>query len=166
MYGMILHETGAPLVFEELPDPTRTRRDADPGGSLRRLPDRSPCCRWRAAGPEAPGHSGTRNCRADRCARTSRGGHRARGEGCIPWLGSTCGVCAYCVSGRENLCDRPVFTGYTRNGGYATHAIAAARYAFPLREEGDAAALAPLLCAGLIGWRSLCFAGSAKTLGL
>ncbi|MCI0734696.1 MAG: alcohol dehydrogenase, partial [Beijerinckiaceae bacterium] len=65
-----------------------------------------------------------------------------------------------------NLCDRPVFTGYTRNGGYATHAIADSRYAFRLSEGGDAAALAPLLCAGLIGWRSLRFAGAAKVLGL
>jgi len=84
----------------------------------------------------------------------------------IPWLGSTCGVCPYCLSHRENLCDRPVFTGYTRNGGYATRAIADAHYAFRLSEDSSAAALAPLLCAGLIGWRSLSFAGNAKTLGL
>ncbi|MCC6780039.1 MAG: zinc-dependent alcohol dehydrogenase family protein [Hyphomicrobiales bacterium] len=72
----------------------------------------------------------------------------------VPWLGATCGVCDYCRSGRENLCDQPLFTGYTRDGGYATHAIADARYAFPLPGGMDAAALAPLLCAGLIGWRS------------
>ena len=70
------------------------------------------------------------------------------------------------VQPRENLCDRPVFTGYTQNGGYATRAIADARYAFRLSEDSSAAALAPLLCAGLIGWRSLSFAGNAKTLGL
>jgi propanol-preferring alcohol dehydrogenase len=72
----------------------------------------------------------------------------------VPWLGFTCGVCPYCSLGRENLCDRPLFTGYTRDGGYATHAVAHARYSFPLPQNGDAAALAPLLCAGLIGWRS------------
>jgi propanol-preferring alcohol dehydrogenase len=84
----------------------------------------------------------------------------------VPWLGFTCGVCSYCVAGRENLCDRPLFTGYTRDGGYATAAIADARYAFPLGEAGDDAALAPLLCAGLIGWRALRIAGEGKRLGL
>jgi propanol-preferring alcohol dehydrogenase len=72
----------------------------------------------------------------------------------VPWLGFTCNVCAYCRDGRENLCDRPLFTGYTRDGGYATHAIADARYCFPLPERMDDAEVAPLLCAGLIGWRS------------
>ena len=84
----------------------------------------------------------------------------------IPWLGSTCGTCFYCASGRENLCDRPLFTGYTRDGGFATAAIADANYAFDLGEEGEDVSLAPLLCAGLIGWRSLVMAGEAKVLGL
>jgi propanol-preferring alcohol dehydrogenase len=84
----------------------------------------------------------------------------------IPWLGHTCGVCAYCRKGRENLCDRPLFTGYTRDGGFATATIADARYAFPLGEAGTDEALAPLLCAGLIGWRSLAIAGEARNLGL
>jgi propanol-preferring alcohol dehydrogenase len=84
----------------------------------------------------------------------------------IPWLGHTCGVCPYCSGGEENLCDRPLFTGYTRDGGFATSTIADARYTFPLGEDGDDAALAPLLCAGLIGWRSLVIAGEAKRLGL
>jgi propanol-preferring alcohol dehydrogenase len=84
----------------------------------------------------------------------------------VPWLGHTCGVCFYCRSGAENLCDRPLFTGYTRNGGYATLVIADARYTFPLGENGADAALAPLLCAGLIGWRSLVMAGYAPKLGL
>jgi propanol-preferring alcohol dehydrogenase len=72
----------------------------------------------------------------------------------VPWLGHTCGICPYCRSDRENLCDTPAFTGYTRDGGYATHAVADANFCFPLPEQGDDAALAPLLCAGLIGWRS------------
>jgi alcohol dehydrogenase, propanol-preferring len=84
----------------------------------------------------------------------------------VPWLGYTCGLCPYCSDGRENLCDRPLFTGYTRDGGYATHALADARYCFPLPERGDDAELAPLLCAGLIGWRSYRMAGEGRALGL
>jgi propanol-preferring alcohol dehydrogenase len=84
----------------------------------------------------------------------------------IPWLGYTCGTCSYCSIGRENLCDRPLFTGFTRDGGFATAAIADARYAFDLGEEGEDTSLAPLLCAGLIGWRSLVMAGNGKILGL
>jgi alcohol dehydrogenase, propanol-preferring len=84
----------------------------------------------------------------------------------VPWLGATCGVCSYCRSGRENLCDAPLFTGYTRDGGYAGHTLADARYSFPLPDKVDAAALAPLLCAGLIGWRSYRMAGEGVSLGL
>jgi len=84
----------------------------------------------------------------------------------IPWLGHTCGVCPYCVGHRENLCDHPLFTGYTRDGGFATAVIADARFAFPLGDAGDDVALAPLLCAGLIGWRSLVLAGAGPTIGL
>ena len=84
----------------------------------------------------------------------------------VPWLGRTCGQCRYCRNGWENLCDRPLFTGYTRDGGYATHVIADARYVFALPEESDDLATAPLLCAGLIGWRSLRIAGDGRKLGL
>jgi propanol-preferring alcohol dehydrogenase len=84
----------------------------------------------------------------------------------VPWLGHACGHCQYCRSGRENLCDYPLFTGYTRDGGYATHVTADARYVFPLPDSGDSVATAPLLCAGLIGWRSLQIAGEGKKLGL
>jgi alcohol dehydrogenase, propanol-preferring len=84
----------------------------------------------------------------------------------VPWLGGTCGLCPYCRSDRENLCDRPVFTGYVRDGGYASHVIADARFCFALPESGDDAALAPLLCAGLIGWRSYRMAGEGEALGL
>jgi len=80
----------------------------------------------------------------------------------VPWLGSNCGVCPYCKSGRENLCDRALFTGYTRDGGYATHALADARYCFPLPERRDDAEVAPFLCAGLIGWRSYRMAGGGE----
>ena len=84
----------------------------------------------------------------------------------VPWLGATCGVCPYCRDGAENLCDVPVFTGYTRDGGYASHVVADARFCFPLGEESDDAEIAPWLCAGLIGWRSYRMAGAGKTLGL
>jgi alcohol dehydrogenase, propanol-preferring len=84
----------------------------------------------------------------------------------VPWLGEACGVCPYCRAGRENLCDVPVFTGYTRDGGYATHTLANARFSFALPEKRDAAETAPLLCAGLIGWRSYRMAGQGEALGL
>jgi alcohol dehydrogenase, propanol-preferring len=84
----------------------------------------------------------------------------------IPWLGHVDGTCPYCLEHRENLCDHPLFTGYTRDGGYATATIADARFAFPLGETGSDVEFAPLLCAGLIGWRSLMIAGEGKKLGL
>jgi alcohol dehydrogenase, propanol-preferring len=84
----------------------------------------------------------------------------------VPWLGAACGVCPYCRSGRENLCDTPVFTGYTCDGGYATHTLADARFCYALPEHLDAAETAPLLCAGLIGWRSYRMAGEGAALGL
>lgn len=84
----------------------------------------------------------------------------------VPWLGHTCGSCAYCRSGAENLCDHPQFTGYSRDGGFATHVVADANFAFDLDPDADPVALAPLLCAGLIGWRCLKKAGEGKTIGL
>jgi alcohol dehydrogenase, propanol-preferring len=84
----------------------------------------------------------------------------------VPWLGATCGVCPYCRDGRENLCDRPLFTGYTRDGGFATHTVADARYCFALPQDEDAAGLAPLMCAGLIGWRSYRMAAAGESLGI
>ncbi len=84
----------------------------------------------------------------------------------VPWLGWTCGNCAYCASGRENLCDAARFTGYQIHGGFAEYTVADARYCFPLPDAGDAAALAPLLCAGLIGYRALRMTGDAQRLGI
>lgn len=83
----------------------------------------------------------------------------------VPWLGHTCRTCSYCRSNAENLCDAPLFTGYTRDGGFATHAVADANYAFDLDPEADPVSLAPLLCAGLIGWRSLKRAGDGRKIG-
>lgn len=84
----------------------------------------------------------------------------------VPWLGGTCGECPYCRQGRENLCDHPEFTGYTRPGGFASHVVARADYCIRLRDDVDAVATAPLLCAGLIGWRCLQRAGDAQRIGL
>ncbi len=84
----------------------------------------------------------------------------------IPWLGWTCGACRRCREGRENLCPEARFVGYHLDGGYAERTVTDARWAFRLPGNGDAAELAPLLCAGLIGWRSLRFAGDAERLGL
>lgn len=83
----------------------------------------------------------------------------------VPWLGHTCGACPYCRIGRENLCDHPEFTGATRDGGYATHVVADARYCFTLPERLSDAEAAPLLCAGLIGWRALRLAGEGRRIG-
>jgi propanol-preferring alcohol dehydrogenase len=84
----------------------------------------------------------------------------------VPWLGWTCGECRYCRSGRENLCDRARFTGYQLDGGYAERAVADERYCFPLPDSYSDVEVAPLLCAGLIGYRSLRMAGDAERLGL
>ncbi|WP_018237487.1 zinc-dependent alcohol dehydrogenase family protein [Ensifer sp. BR816] len=84
----------------------------------------------------------------------------------VPWLGHTCRTCFYCRSNAENLCDDPLFTGYTRDGGFATHVVADSDYAFDLDPVGNPVALAPLLCAGLIGWRSLKRAGDGRNIGI
>ena len=84
----------------------------------------------------------------------------------VPWLAWACGACRYCTSGRENLCDRARFTGYTVDGGFAERAVADARICFVLPEGGSDAETTPLLCAGLIGYRALRFAGDAERLGL
>lgn len=84
----------------------------------------------------------------------------------VAWLAHTCGHCPYCGQGQENLCDTPLFTGYTVDGGFATHTLADAEFVFPLPDALDPVAAAPLMCAGLIGWRSLRAAGNARHIGL
>jgi alcohol dehydrogenase, propanol-preferring len=113
--------------------------------------------------PVIPGHE-----IVGRVARAGKGVTRFReGERIgVPWLGWTDGSCAYCKSGRENLCDRARFTGYTIDGGYAEYAVADERYCFAIPEQFADVEAAPLLCAGLIGYRSLRFAGEGKNLGL
>src|SRR5213076_1187837 len=84
----------------------------------------------------------------------------------VPWLGWTCGQCRYCLSGRENLCDRARFTGYDLDGGYAEWAAADERFCFAIPDGFDDLAAAPLLCAGLIGFRALRLSGDGERLGL
>jgi alcohol dehydrogenase, propanol-preferring len=167
MRAMVLERLGVPLSFMERPDP----RPAD--GEVRVRVTACGVCRTdlhvvdgelpNPKLPLVPGHEivGRIDMVGDRVAALEVG----RRVG-VPWLGQTCGHCQYCRSGRENLCDHPLFTGYTRDGGYATHVIADARYVFPLPELGGDVATAPLLCAGLIGWRSLQIAGDGKKLGI
>jgi alcohol dehydrogenase, propanol-preferring len=84
----------------------------------------------------------------------------------VPWLGWTCGECRYCLAGQENLCDRARFTGYDVDGGYAELAVADERFCFPVPERYDDVQAAPLLCAGLIGYRALRLAGEVEAVGL
>jgi propanol-preferring alcohol dehydrogenase len=167
MQAMVLEAVGGPLVLKTAPDP-------QPGpGELRVRVTACGVCRTdlhlldgelpAARLPIVPGHEIVG--RIDVLGAGVEGFHIGQRVG-VPWLGHTCGVCSYCRSGRENLCDAPEFTGCTRNGGYAELVVADARYTFDLGERGDDIRLAPLLCAGLIGWRSLCRAGEGERLGL
>jgi propanol-preferring alcohol dehydrogenase len=167
MQAMVLKQAGSPLEWSQLadrrPGPGEIRVRVAACGVCRTdlhvLDGELPDPKW----PIIPGHEIVG--RIDAIGPGVEGLCVEQRVG-IPWLGHTCGVCQYCSSGRENLCDRPLFTGYTRDGGFATATIADARYAFPLGESGEDVALAPLLCAGLIGWRSLAIAGPATKLGL
>lgn len=164
---MVLSARGAPLTFQELPDPT-------PGpGEVRVKISACGVCRTdlhvldgdlpAIPYPIIPGHEVVGRIDALGAGVDDlKPGMRVG----VPWLGYTCGECFYCRMGKENLCDRPKFTGYTRDGGFASHLVADARYCFPLGEHGDDVAIAPLLCAGLIGWRSLVMAGESKALGI
>ena len=167
MHAMVLNQLGTPLEWMELPDrqpgPGQIRVSVAACGVCRtdlhvidgELPDPKV--------PIIPGHEIVG--RIDALGSGVAGLTLGERIG-IPWLAHTCGVCRYCAGHQENLCDRPAFTGYTRDGGFATAAIADARFAFPLGEAGGDVELAPLLCAGLIGWRSLVSAGDGRTLGL
>ena len=167
MHAMVLKQVGSPLQWTELPD-----RQPGPG-EIRVKVSACGVCRTdlhvvdgelpHPQVPIIPGHEIVG--RIDAIGSGVEGLTLGQRVG-IPWLGHTCGVCTYCKMQRENLCDRPLFTGYTRDGGFATATVADARFAFPLGEEGSDESLAPLLCAGLIGWRALGIAGDAKNLGL
>jgi alcohol dehydrogenase, propanol-preferring len=155
---MVLDTPGRALRAAELPEP-----QPGPGELLVRV-DACGVCRTdlhvvdgelsEPALPLVPGHQIV--------GRVEGSGERVG----IPWLGWTCGECRYCTSGRENLCLRARFTGYTFQGGYAEYAVADARFCFPLPDGFDDEHAAPLLCAGLIGYRALRLAGDAERLGL
>jgi propanol-preferring alcohol dehydrogenase len=167
MQAMVLQRPGTELVWTELPD------RLPEAGEIRVKIGACGVCRTdlhvvdgelpHPTYPIIPGHEIVG--RVDAVGAGVEGLHMGQRVG-LPWLGHTCGVCPYCVGGHENLCDAPQFNGFTRDGGFATATIADARFAFPLGEAGTDVALAPLLCAGLIGWRALGIAGAGKNLGL
>jgi alcohol dehydrogenase, propanol-preferring len=167
MRAMVLHSPGQPLSETDLPRPT-----ASAGQVLVRV---SACAVCRTdlhivdgelpdpKLPLIPGHEivGRVVGVGERAGRFKSGDRVG-----IPWLGWTCGECRHCRSGRENLCDRALFTGYTLDGGYAEYMVADARFCFPLPSIYSDAEAAPLLCAGFIGYRSLVKAGDAPRLGI
>ncbi len=167
MRAMILDRPGAPLRLAELPVP-----QPGPGGVLIEV-EACGVCRTDlhlldgelpdAAPPVIPGHEIVGRVVALGAGVAGLAPGQRVG---VPWLGWTCGNCDYCRNGRENLCGAARFTGCQINGGYAEFAAADARYCFPLPDAGDAALLAPLLCAGLIGYRALRMAGEARRIGI
>ncbi len=166
MRAMVLRRAGEKLVMEERPEP-------QPGpGEARLRVEACGVCRTdlhvvdgelpNPKLPIVPGHEIVGRVEAVGAGVTLAIGARVG----APWLGHTCGHCRYCANGRENLCDAPQFNGYTRDGGFASHVVVDTAYAFPLAESLDPIAAAPLLCAGLIGWRSLKAAGEAERIGI
>lgn len=167
MLAMCLMSPGTPLQRADLPipepKPTEVRIQVHACGVCRTdlhvvdgdLPELRPMI--------VPGHEavGTVDAIGDQVDRFTPGQRVG-----VPWLGWTCGECEYCRVGRENLCDRPRFTGYTLDGGYAEYLVADERYCFPIPDGYSDAEAAPLLCAGLIGYRSLVAAGDARRLGI
>lgn len=167
MRAMVLRSPKTPLALEERPDPV-------PGpGEIRLRVEACGVCRTdlhvvdgelpHPKLPLVPGHEivGIVDALGSEVRDLAIGDRVG-----VPWLGHTCGHCGYCAEGRENLCDAPLFTGYTRDGGFATHAIADPAYAFRLDGDVDPVAVAPLFCAGLIGWRSLVAAGPGRRIGI
>lgn len=166
MKAMVLDRPRTPLVLVNRPDPA-------PGpGEIRVRVEACAVCRTdlhvvdgdlpNPTVPLVPGHEIVGI--VDLVGQGVSTGRLGRRVG-IPWLGHTCGRCSYCTHEAENLCDQPLFTGYTRDGGFASHVVADAAFAFDL-DAPDPVALAPLLCAGLIGWRCLKKAGDGQRLGL
>src|ERR1700726_4689400 len=167
MRAMVFEEVGQPLALHDLPEPKPDR------GQLLVRVNACAVCRTdlhevdgELPNPKLPlilGH--------EIVGRVTRVGERVSllsvGQRVgVPWLGWTCGECSYCLSGKENLCPKARFTGYTLDGGYAEFTVADERYCVPIPESYSDAGAAPLLCAGLIGYRSLVRAGEAKRLGI
>jgi propanol-preferring alcohol dehydrogenase len=167
MRAMVLERPGSPLVRRELPLP-RPRR-----GQLLVRVEACGVCRTdlhvvdgeleRPRLPLVPGHEIVG--RVVGVGEGVEGWQEGERVG-VPWLASTCGQCRYCREGRENLCDTPEFTGYTVDGGYAEYTVADQRYCFKLPGDLAAAEAAPLLCAGLIGYRSYRMAGEFTSAGI
>jgi propanol-preferring alcohol dehydrogenase len=164
MRGMVLDSAGTPLRPADLPDPS-----AGPGEALLRVRACGVCRTdlhivdgelTRPKLPLVPGHQIVGD------VLESAGRFEVGARVGVPWLGRTCGECRFCRSGAENLCDRARFTGYDVDGGYAELAVADERYCFPIPEGYPDDQAAPLLCAGLIGYRSLRLAGDAEKVGL
>jgi propanol-preferring alcohol dehydrogenase len=165
---MVLTAPRTPLVLEERPDPT-------PGpGEIRVKVSACAVCRTdlHVVDGDLPPHRASIVPGHEIVGRVDAMGEGVRGLALgdrvgIPWLGHACGHCHYCEAGAENLCDAPAFTGWDRDGGFATHVVADAAFAVPLGDLAlDDVAAAPLMCAGLIGWRSLVRAGEGRALGL
>jgi propanol-preferring alcohol dehydrogenase len=166
MRAMVLHGPGEPLRYETIatpaPGPHEVLLAVEACAVCRtdlhlvdnELPDISY--------PVIPGHQVVGRVVASGAAATLAPGTRAGAA----WLAWTCGTCNYCAHGHENLCDAARFHGYQRDGGFADHMLADSRYLFPLADEQSAATIAPLLCGGLIGYRSLRMTGSAQRLGI
>lgn len=167
MRAMVLHAIGRPLLREERPDPLPA------AGEVRLRVEACAVCRTdlhvvdgdlgAQKLPLIPGHEivGIVD-QVGAEVTTLAAGARVGAA----WLGRTCGRCPYCAGGAENLCDLPDFTGYTRDGGFATRVVVDAAYAYPLTGFDDPVAAAPLMCAGLIGWRALRMAGEGRQIGL
>ena len=165
MRAMRLHSPGSPLLLEELGDPV-----PGPGEVVLEVATCGVCRTdlhifdGELAAPSLPltlGHQVV--------GRVATADDAVAEEGArlgVPWLGWACGECDQCLAGRENLCPRARFTGLHQDGGFATHIVADARFCLPLPDGLDDIAVAPLLCAGLIGWRALRRAGDAELLGL
>jgi len=167
MKAMVLHTPRQPLRATELPTPAprpgevvvQVRACAVCRTDLHVVDGELPSPKL----PLVPGHEiiGIVSAMGDGVERLKAGDRVG-----IPWLGWTCGACEYCRTGRENLCDQARFTGYTLDGGYAEYTVADQRYCFPIPDSYSDAEAAPLLCAGLIGYRALAKAGDARRIGI
>ncbi len=167
MKAMRLHEQGRPLVIEEVPIP-----EAGPEEVLIKVSTCAVCrtdlhvCNGDLTKPKLPlipGHEIVGNVIA--CGESVKGLQTGERVG-VPWLGYTCGKCEYCRNGNENLCNKARFTGYEIDGGYAEYTVANQHFVFPLNNTMSDVEVAPLLCAGLIGYRSYKMTNNAKHLGI
>jgi alcohol dehydrogenase, propanol-preferring len=164
---MVLHAVGTPLILERLPDPVPSR------GQLQIRVEACGICRTDLhivdgdlRSPKLPLILGHEIIGRVACIGSGVTGFAIGQRVGVPWLGSTCGACTYCSAQQENLCDQAQFTGYNIDGGYAELCVAEASYCFPVSDGSSAAEMAPFLCAGLIGYRSLRMAGDAQRIGI